>query len=205
MDSAARGIIPKLLNIFVLAHPEADIHLSEDKTINLIPRLKSGWLDIIFIRPPESLDSRLEMRFITWETCMLAVPTGHRLAQKSVVKIQDFKNEAMIVPERRTRPHSHDLTMNVFKSAGLSPNIAQFAEEKQTILSFVSAGLGLAIVPTSFRNINNDGVTYIKLEFDEKVKKLPLSVAWLKGSDELNVQALLKILSENHGALIKDL
>ncbi|WP_243077536.1 LysR family transcriptional regulator [Pantoea sp. MQR6] len=205
IDSAAQGLIPHLLNHFMQIYPDTDIHLSEDKTVNLIPRLKSGWLDMIFIRPPESLDARLDMRLITRETCVLAVPVNHTLANRDVVSVMDFKEESMIVPERRTRPHSHDLTMNIFKSAGLTPHIAQFAEEKQTILSFVSAGLGLAIVPTSFRNINSEGVTYISLSIDEKVKKLPLSVAWLKGNDEPNVMALLQILSENKAMLVQPL
>ncbi len=205
IDSAARGLIPHLLNYFMQLYPDADIHLTEDKTINLIPRLKSGWLDIIFIRPPENLDSRLACRLIARETCVLAVPVNHPLASKSCVSVTDFAEESMILPERRTRPHSHDLTMNIFKSAGLTPHIAQFAEEKQTILSFVSAGLGLAIVPTSFRNINSEGVTCIALETDEKVKKLPLSVAWLKGRDDASIAALLQILADNRTTLITPL
>ncbi len=31
------------------------------------------------------------------------------------------------------------------------PVIAQYAEEKQTILSFVAAGLGIALVPASYK------------------------------------------------------
>ena len=202
IDSAARGLLPQLLNIFVQTHPDIDIHLTEDKTFNLIPRLKSGWLDMVFIRPPDSFDIRLVMRFITREHCVLAVPLHHPLSTKKSVKVEDFKDEAMIVPERRTRPHSHDLTINLFKSAGLTPYIAQFAEEKQTILSFVAAGLGLAIVPASFRNMNSEGVTYINLIMDEKVKGLPLSVAWHKGSDDPAVMALLSILSVHKNSLL---
>lgn len=205
IDSAARGLLPQLLNMFVQAHPEADIHLTEDKTINLIPRLKSGWLDIIFIRPPENLDSKLAVKFITRETCVLAVPAGHPLAVRTSVSVADFREEAMIVPERRTRPHSHDLTMNVFRNAGLTPQIAQFAEEKQTILSFVAAGLGLAIVPASFRNMNSEGVTYIQLIMDEKIKGLPLSMAWHKGSNDPNVVALLTIFSRRREELVAGL
>ncbi len=115
IDSAAKGLLPELLNLFVRRFPEADIHLTEDKSHKLIPRLISGWLDVVFVRPPEHIDATLTARFIANETCVLAVPTNHRLVSYDEVSIDDFRHEPVILPERRTRRHSHDLTMNIFK------------------------------------------------------------------------------------------
>lgn len=58
IDSAARGLLPELLNLFVRHYPDADIHISEDKTHSLIPRLISGWLDVVFVRPLSMLTPR---------------------------------------------------------------------------------------------------------------------------------------------------
>nr|WP_310615653.1 LysR family transcriptional regulator [Pantoea cypripedii] len=197
IDSAARGLVPALLNLFVPVHPNTDIHIIEDKTINLLPKLKSGWLDMIFFRAPQIIDAAISVRFITRESCVLAVPSHHPLAGKERVALEDFKHEAMIIPERRTRPHSHDLTMSMFKQAGLSPLIAQFAEEKQTILSLVAAGLGLAVVPSSYRNMNSENVVYINLELNENIKGLPLSIAWQKGNEDDYLKDMLKLLNDN--------
>ncbi|MGP4128481.1 LysR family substrate-binding domain-containing protein [Pantoea tagorei] len=197
IDSAARGLLPELINLFVRQFPDADIHITEDKTHSLIPRLLSGWLDVIFVRPPEQVDVTLTTRFIANETCVLAVPAHHRLVKHSEVSINDFRNEPVIVPERRTRPHSHDLTMNVFKAGGCVPVIAQYAEEKQTILSFVAAGLGIALVPSSYKNMNADGVKYLALSPMKNVEGLPLSVMWHQGNNNIFVKALLDILSDN--------
>ena len=201
IDSAARGLVPALLNLFVPLHPNSDIHIIEDKTSNLIPRLKSGWLDMIFFREPQTLDASLAVRFITRESCVLAVPLGHLLATRGRVSVADFSHEAMIIPERRTRPHSHDLTMTMFRLAGLSPHIGQFAEEKQTILSMVAAGLGLAVVPASYRNMNSDAVAYIDLELHADLKGLPLSIAWQKGSEDRYLLEMLRLLDEHESAL----
>ena len=205
IDSAARGLVPALLNLFVPLHPHSDIHIIEDKTINLIPKLKSGWLDMIFIREPQSIDASLAVRFITRESCVLAVPIQHALAQHERVAVADFQHEAMIIPDRRTRPHSHDLTMNLFKLAGLTPHIAQFAEEKQTILSLVSAGLGLAVVPASYRTMNSDSVRYIALDLPEQIKGLPLSIAWQKGNEDAFLLEMLRLLHENECELTEKL
>lgn len=201
IDSAARGLVPALLNLFVPLHPLSDIHIIEDKTLHLIPKLKSGWLDMIFIREPQSIDASLAVRFITRESCVLAVPIHHPLAGRVQVTVDDFQHEAMIIPDRRTRPHSHDLTISLFKLAGFTPHIAQFAEEKQTILSLVSAGLGLAVVPASYRTMNSDSVSYIALALPEQLKGLPLSVAWQKGNQDSFLLEMLRLLHEHHGEL----
>lgn len=205
IDSAARGLVPALLNLFVPLHPHSDIHIIEDKTINLIPKLKSGWLDMIFIREPQSIDASLAVRFITRESCVLAVPIQHALADRERVAVADFQHEAMIIPDRRTRPHSHDLTMSLFKLAGFTPHIAQFAEEKQTILSLVAAGLGLAVVPASYRTMNSDSVSYIALDLPEQIKGLPLSIAWQKGNEDSFLLDMLRLLREHHGELTENL
>nr|WP_245250816.1 LysR family transcriptional regulator [Pantoea endophytica] len=205
IDSAARGLVPALLNLFVPLHPHSDIHIIEDKTINLIPKLKSGWLDMIFIREPQSIDASLAVRFITRESCVLAVPIQHALADRERVAVADFQHEAMIIPDRRTRPHSHDLTMSLFKLAGFTPHIAQFAEEKQTILSLVAAGLGLAVVPASYRTMNSDSVSYIALDLPEQIKGLPLSIAWQKGNEDRFLREMLRLLHEHQRELTEKL
>ncbi|KAA5927749.1 LysR family transcriptional regulator [Pantoea sp. Bo_2] len=205
IDSAARGLLPKLINLFVRQFPEADIHITEDKSHTLIPRLLSGWLDVVLIRPPEQVDAMLTTRFIANETCVLAVPAHHRLVNYSEVTIRDFCHEPVIMPERRTRPHSHDLTMNVFKAGGCTPVIAQYAEEKQTILSFVAAGLGIALVPSSYKNMNADGVKYLTLSPAIDIEGLPLSAMWHQGNNNLYVRALLDMLADNLDALTRDL
>lgn len=205
IDSAARGLLPELLNLFVRHYPDADIHITEDKTYSLIPRLNSGWLDVVFVRPPEHVDVTLTTRFIANESCVLAVPAHHRLVSYDEVSISDFCNDPVIVPERRTRPHSHDLTMNVFRAGGSFPVIAQYAEEKQTILSLVAAGLGIALVPSSYKNMNADGVKYLTLSQEKKIEGLPLSVMWHQGNKNIYVTALLDILFGNIEDLTRDL
>lgn len=205
IDSAAQGIVPALLNLFVPLHPETDIHIIEEKTVNLIPKLKSGWLDIIFFRKPHVMDDALATRFITREKSILAVPANHRLSGIKEASITDFQSEPIIIPDRRTRPHSHDLTMSLFKSAGLRPHVAQYAEEKQTILSLVAAGLGVAVVPASYRLMKSDRIHFIPLRFPDQLAGLQLSVAWRKGNEDEYLRELLRLMSEHKAELTDSL
>ena len=137
IDSAAAGLMPQLLPRLSENTPDIAIELLEQKTIRLLPRILTGRLDIAIVRPPEVLDPRLECRLLFAESIVVAIPEGHPLASKVSVTIQDMVDEPLIVPDRRSRPHSHDLTMKLFLEAGLTARVAQIAEEKQTIVSLV--------------------------------------------------------------------
>ena len=85
------------------------------------------------------------------------------------------------------------------------PVIAQYAEEKQTILSFVAAGLGVALVPASYKNMNADGVKYLALSPMKHVEGLPLSAMWHQGNNNIYVRSLLDMLSDNIEELTRNL
>jgi len=59
IDSAAIGLLPGLLQLFRQRYPAVEIQHFEDKTVHLLPKLKSGRLDQVFIRPPAQLDASL--------------------------------------------------------------------------------------------------------------------------------------------------
>ena len=196
IDSAAAGLLPLLLHDFRASHPDVVIQLVEDKSIRLLPRLLSGRLDVAVLRPPESPDKALELLFLFHETAVVAVPIHHRLAERSSVSIHDLVDEPLIVPERRSRPHSHDLTIKLFTEQGLQARVAQLAEEKQTIVNLVAAAIGVAIVPRWTERLATSGVKYIPLELPENglMTKLPLAAAWLKGARDPARDDLLALL-----------
>lgn len=184
IDSAAAGLLPMLLHDFRESEPDVTVNLTEDKSIRLLPRLLSGRIDLAFIRLPENPDKRLEFQFLFHETAVVALSDRHPLAHRKQLSIQDLANEALIVPERRSRPHSHDLTIKLFNEAGLQARVAQIADEKQTIVNLVAAELGIAIVPRWTSRMAPKGVRFVALRAQDKaeMKKLPLAAVWLANS-----------------------
>jgi DNA-binding transcriptional LysR family regulator len=184
IDSAAAGLLPVLLHDFRERRPDVAVQLVEDKSIRLLPRLLSGRLDLAFVRPPEHPDKRLELLLLFHETAVVAVADDHPLAARRSVTVKDLAAQRLIVPERRSRPHSHDLTIKLFAEAGLQAHVAQLAEEKQTIIGLVAAGLGVAIVPRWTSRMAVKGVRYVALRMPEnaRMNKLPLAAAWVRGS-----------------------
>jgi DNA-binding transcriptional LysR family regulator len=196
IDSAAAGLLPRLLHDFRRRRPDVTVQLVEDKTVRLLPRLMSGRLDLAFVRPPERPDKRLEFLFLLHETAVVAVAERHPLSQRKRLTIADIEDEPLIVPERRSRPHSHDLTMKLFERAGLRPTISQVAEEKQTIVNLVAAKVGLAIVPRWTSRLKVAGVRFVPLVVKqaEDLHLLPLAAARLSGASDPLCDAILAVL-----------
>jgi len=199
IDTASAGLVPTLLYDFRQLHPNITVQLREDKTIRLLPRLLSGNLDLAFVRPSEHHSRQIQFLPLFHETAIVAVPSDHPLSQRKYLTVQDIAHEPLILPNRRSRPHSHDLTIKLFEQAGLRPLIAQVAEEKQTIINLVAAGLGIAIVPRWSSRMNVAGVNYVALELDgaEHLNILPLAAAWVRGSRDPAREAFLEVLRAN--------
>lgn len=203
IDSAAAGLMPQFLPRFREVYPDIDIELLEQKTFRLLPRILSGRLDAAIVRPPEMMDSRLTFRPLFNETAVVALPEQHELATKAEITVADMADEPLIVPERRSRPHSHDLTMKLFLDSGYTARVAQIAEEKQTIVSLVSTGVGLAIVPKWASRLAVGGVRFVPLSIPSGIArdKLALSVVWLRDTRHAARDAFLEVLDANVEAL----
>lgn len=199
IDSAAVGLVPQLLPLFHEQYPEIKVQLLEQKTIRLLPRLLSGRLDVAIVRPPDSPDSRLEFIPLFFETPMVAIPVAHPLAERQEICVDDMADQPLIVPDPRSRPHSHDLSMHLFIEKGLSARVVQVAEEKQTIVHLVSSGIGLAIVPRWTSRLGIQGVRFVPLTFDEGAgrKELALSACWLRDAKDPVRESLLKVLIDH--------
>jgi DNA-binding transcriptional LysR family regulator len=202
IDTAAAGLVPLLLHDLRDERPDIKVQLLEDKTIRLLPRLLSGRLDLALVRPPEGPDKRLEFFPLLHESAVVALPSRHKLATRKVLSVSALEDQPLIVPDRRARPHSHDLTLRLFDEAGLRPKIAQVAEEKQTIVNLVAADIGLAIVPRWASRLGVAGVRYVRLKTraPDTLGILPLAAAWVRGTRDPTRDAVLAILKRRLAA-----
>lgn len=206
IDSAAAGLLPALLRDFRAKHPEVGVQLLEEKTVRLLPKILTGALDLAFVRPPAQRDKRLEFRDLLQETAIVAFPQRHALAKRKSITLVEIADEAMLVPDRRSRSHSHDLTIRLFEQAGLTPRIVQVADEKQTIINLVATRLGVAIVPRWSTRMAVSGVRFVPLRPKQigPVGRLPLAAAWLRGSRDPTRDAMLSVLETRLRSYARD-
>jgi DNA-binding transcriptional LysR family regulator len=69
-----------------------------------------------------------------------------------------------------------DVVLGLCTRAGFVPRVAQEAVQMQTVVSLVSSGLGVAIVPASLLNLRRSGVVYRAVR--DAHPKIELRLAW---------------------------
>ncbi len=158
-----------ILRRFRYKHPEIDILLSDYLSVRQIEGLLSGEIDVGFLRLPSQIPELLETHLIKRETMRLAVPSGHPLARKQKIAWSDLANERFILIKPDSSRTYYDGLFFKCRTAGFEPKIEHYTNNMSTQIWLVSAGLGVAPLPTTPNILKRSGVTFISLPPDAPV------------------------------------
>jgi DNA-binding transcriptional LysR family regulator len=173
------GVLPGLLKAYKAARPGVTLALREMLSPEQAAALAAGELDFGLLLPPVAGD--LEHLVVQRERFVAALPARHRLARGAGrLAVRELADEAFVMAPREIAPGLHDVVALLAARAGFSPRVAQEAIQMQTVVSLVSSGLGVALVPASVANLGRRGVAY--REIADAHPRLDLWLAWPRGS-----------------------
>ena len=188
---AEYSFLPPLLRDFRRQYPGVQLHLRELMSDVQLHELSHGALDVGFLTGPVT-DPWLSHRQIAAEPLIAAVPSGHRLSPSTDrLSIRQLASEGIIMFPRSIAPALFDETTAFCQRAGFNLRIAQEVSQSQTIISLVSAGLGVAIVPASMRHLRRKGVVY--RAFAERAPKMRAFAVWLSSRPSPVIERFLKV------------
>ena len=162
VPSTLYGPLPEVIRRFRETEPEIDVGLSELTTLQQIEALKAGRIDVGFGRLRFD-DDRIEGEVVTDERVVAALPATHRLARRKRLALAELAGEALLLYPAKPRPSYADQVLDMFRSRGLTPTVALEANEMQTAIGLVVAGIGYALVPRSVQGLHREGVVYLPL------------------------------------------
>ncbi len=100
------------------------------------------------------------MRTLRRDRLIVALPEGHRLAARRQVRVADLRDEDLVVHAGRGRSVMHDAVVELCRGAGFEPQVRHEVAETSTLVTFVAAGLGVAVVPEPVAELGVAGATY---------------------------------------------
>src|SRR6185295_10385049 len=175
------GVLPGLLRGFKAARPGVTLALREMLSPEQAAALASGELDFGLLLPPVTGEAALEHLVVQRERFVAALPARHRLARDgSRLAVSALAGEPFVMVPREIAPGLYDIVRGLAARAGVALNVAQEAIQMQTVVSLVSSGLGVAIVPASVANLGRRGVAYRELA--DRHPRLDLWLAWPRGA-----------------------
>lgn len=195
VSTADYSVLPPLLREFRERYPQAQIDLREATTDIQLDDLMQGRIDAGLLIPPlhEKAKAELDYMTILSEPLILAAPQGTKpLRGKTAVSLNTVADMPIIIFPRRIAPAFHDAILGCFRDAGLTPRIGQEAIQMQTIVSLVSAGMGIALVPQSVSNLKRPGVEYKPLS--HRTATIETGVAWRRDNMSPVLRSFLELL-----------
>jgi len=198
VSSADYSVLPPFLRAYRAAYPQVQIALREATSDLQLADLLHGRIDAGLLIPPLSDQARVQLDYlpVLKEPLILAAPTGlAALKGKRPVDLGKLPAMPLIIFPRAIAPALHDAILSVFTAAGLTPQIGQQAIQMQTIVSLVSAGMGMALVPQSVSNLMRPGVEYRALSAPTPLVETGL--AWRRDNASPVLLGFLDLLRKN--------
>ena len=140
--------------------------------------LRDGTLDVGFLRPPLRA-ADINVRTIRKEPLVAVLPLGHKLATRSSVPLPALADDPFIGYPSQFRSVMQEAVDDACRKAGFRPRVIQECHETATLVSFVAAGLGVALVPGSVRHLQITGAVYRPIA--NASPDVALALAWRAG------------------------
>jgi DNA-binding transcriptional LysR family regulator len=191
--AAMAGMVGKLIGGFQRANPGIEINLKQMVTLEQIRALVAKELDFGFLRPPQRYPSDLQGFVIYRQPMLLALPSDHPLAAQKRIEPSRLKGEPFIntAPELEVGFWKHTDALGTMGS--FTPKVAKRAQDMISVLSYVSAGHGVAVVSQAFRGMEVPNVVY--REFATPTPPIAqIALVYRRGETSPACQALIKFV-----------
>jgi DNA-binding transcriptional LysR family regulator len=192
VPSATTATLPGALRTFRERHPGVELYLREMAPNDLVAALHAGGVDVCFLYLPFA-EEGLEVRAVSSEPLIAALPADHPLAAKRRLAVADLCGEDFVLPAQHRMPGLLAQVLDTCRAGGFTPTAVQKdIWLMQTILGLVAAGLGVALIPASVEHLHRTGVAFRPLR--DAPATVQLGALWRTQDDGAVLQRFLDVL-----------
>ncbi len=170
VSTAGYNILPALVSAYGVRYPDVKVSLKEMTSDLQIDALLQGDINVGIIIPMHAtLHPSLAYMPLFREPLVVAAPeewvqSGRIAANDGTVSADAVAAMPLVLFPRKSAPAFHDTITSYFTANRTHVTIGQEAIQMQTIISLVSAGMGVALVPGSLKKLGRSGVRYLSLQ-----------------------------------------
>jgi len=180
--TAARGLFPGALAALRAAHPELRLRSVELEPEVGVARVVRGDLDLAVVldwyNKPLALPGGLAKAAILDDPADVAMPAGHRLADRTEVELTEFAEDEWITWGEGE--FCHEWLLYTLRAKGVEPRIGHRAAQTHTQLALVAEGLGVCVMPLLGRDPVPPGVVMVPVR--QRVRR-HVFVVWRTDAD----------------------
>ncbi|WP_312686166.1 LysR family transcriptional regulator [Kosakonia sp.] len=169
------------LSSFRQRYPDVHLQTREINTRAQIAPLNEGTLDLGLMRNTP-LPETLAWQVILREPLLAMIPRDHLLATRAAVSLVELAREPFVFFDPHVGTGLYDDIIGLMRRYQLSPRIAQEVGEAMTIIGLVAAGMGVSILPASFRRVQLSEMRWVPIIEPDAVSEMWL--VWSKHREQ---------------------
>lgn len=144
LKSLGMAAVPRVLKRFLEQHPHISFRLTQLFTPDMLDMLAAGETDFVLTSMTEIREG-LEWEKMWEEELYAYVPCGHPLAVQGHTTLAELAGEPYIAIKKGYGLRT--ISDELFGQAGVQPANLLEGEDVMTVIGFVSAGLGVSLLP----------------------------------------------------------
>lgn len=146
-SSLALFIMPTIISTFRKLYPDVQFHFIQGNYHELKDFVIQGKTNMAFLAPVPTHEKKLHGKVLSTERISALLPAGHPLTNQKAIKLHQLREENFIL-----FPKSYilrDIIVEACEQIGFQPNITLEGDTIDSLKGFVSAGLGISLIPES--------------------------------------------------------
>lgn len=174
VSAALSGVLPRTLERFRALRPDVQVQLVAMETPRQLEALRTGLLDVGFVRPRPSYPPGVAADIVHREALLLAVAADHPLARRRV-DLAALAREDFIVPQFDESAGFAEHLAALAARGGFEPRIAHRVRDFITASAMAAAGYGVVLAPKSLTSISMHKVVCRNIEGYAAVAELAVA------------------------------
>jgi DNA-binding transcriptional LysR family regulator len=159
-----RGL-PHMLKGFADQHPKLRLTLRELSSSDQLIDLMHERLDVGFVHTTR-VPAGFSQILVSSQPFVACVPVCHPMARRKRLSLGALHSEPFAMIARAVSPDYHERILGLCADAGFSPEVRYELRHWLSVVSLVSQGLGVALVPSALQQANLPGVSFVPLDTD---------------------------------------
>lgn len=155
--------LPRIVRRFRRRFQGVDLRVHPLPSPDQVEAVRQGRIDLGLVHLPAPVEE-VGVEALSPEPFLVVSPQGHKLARCPEATLQSLRGEPFILIARRYAPVYYDLVLSLARGAGVVLSLQAEARSFHDTLSMVAAGLGVALLPESVRELPWKGVAYCRLK-----------------------------------------
>jgi LysR family hydrogen peroxide-inducible transcriptional activator len=189
-------LLPRLTREIRKSLPRLELRLYEFQTSVMLEKLHAGAIDVGILALPVATEG-LECRRLYDEPFTVAMPEHHRLAKRPSVRVEDLKDESLLLLD-----DGHclrDQALEVCSRVGVQEKQDFRATSLETLRQMVATGAGITLLPEmASQGAYGKAQGVVVRPFAKPAPSRKIGAVWRKTSARLKaIEAICRVIEEN--------